>query len=91
LPGFRRFPPKGLILVGLGNLWFLQVNNGCNVTPWWSGGAYIVVDGSVLKQNFISRLVECMNSFNIQIYLYYEFIYFLQCKINEYIYFCSAK
>ncbi len=40
---------------------------------------------------FTSRLVECMNSFNIQIHLYYEFMYFLQCKINEFIYFCSAK
>jgi hypothetical protein len=29
---------------------------------------------------FISHLVECMNSFNIQIHLYYELMYFLQCK-----------
>jgi hypothetical protein len=40
---------------------------------------------------FTSCLVECMSSFNIQIHLYYEFMYFLQCKINEFIYFCSAK
>jgi hypothetical protein len=38
-----------------------------------------------------SSLVECMNSFIIQIRLYYEFIHFLQCKINEFIYFCSAN
>ncbi len=36
---------------------------------------------------FPSRLVECMNSSNIRIHLYYEFIYLLQCNINEFIFF----
>jgi hypothetical protein len=37
-----------------------------------------VVDGSVQIKFFIFRLLECMNSSNIQIHLYYEFIYCLQ-------------
>ncbi len=31
----------------------------CQVTQWWSGSAYIVVDGSVAMQ-FFSRPVECI-------------------------------
>jgi hypothetical protein len=61
----------------------------------WHGGGVVVhilwsMDQFQCKM-FTSHLVECMISFNIQIHLYYEFIYFLQCKINEFIYFCSAK
>jgi hypothetical protein len=62
---------------------------------WCHGGGVVVHILWLMVQFqsriFISRLVECMNSFNIQIHLYYELIYFFQCKINEFIYFCSAK
>ncbi len=61
------------------------------MTRWWSGGAYIVVDGTILSKIVISRLVECMNLSNIRIHLYLEFIYFLQCKINEFIFFAVQK
>ncbi len=62
-------------------------NMGCKVTWWWSGSAYTVVNGSVPMQFFVSHLLECMNSSNIWIHLYYEFKYLLQWKINEFIFF----
>jgi hypothetical protein len=58
------------------------------------GGVVVYILWSMVQfqsKIFTSHLVECMNSSNIQIHLYYEFMYFLQCKINEFIYFCSAK
>jgi hypothetical protein len=41
---------------------------------WWcSGSACIVADGSILWKIFISRPVECMNSYYIWIHIYDEF------------------
>jgi hypothetical protein len=49
----------------------------------YGGGVVIHILWSMVQfqsKIFTSRLVECMNSSNIRIHLYYEFIYFLQCK-----------
>jgi hypothetical protein len=37
------------------------------------GSVYNVVDGSIPTKNFISCLVECMNSYNIRSHTFYEF------------------
>jgi hypothetical protein len=34
-----------------------------------------VVDGLIPKRFFVSRLIDCMNSYNIQSFLFYEFNY----------------
>ncbi len=68
-----------------------QGPQGDTVVEWWRGSAYTVVDGSVTKQHFSFSSCRMYEHNGKWIHLYYEFIYFLQCKINEFIYFCSAK
>ncbi len=71
------------------------VNNKKTIAARWHSGGVVEHIFWLMDQfqnkNFISRLVECMNSFNIRIHLYYEFIYFLHCRINEFIHFCREK
>jgi hypothetical protein len=46
------------------------------MTRWRCGSAYNVVQGSILQfrnSMLFSRLVECMNSYNIQSHTFYEF------------------
>ncbi len=72
---------------------YINYNKNLN-GRWHSGGVVVHILWSKVQfqyKFFISRLLKCMNSFNTRIHLYYEFIYFLQWKINDFIYFCSAK
>ncbi len=53
---------------------YILKKKSCNqVTRWWCGSVYNVVDDSIPQKNFVSRLIECITSYNIRSHTFYEF------------------